>query len=82
MPADRCAVVLFSEMLPDFWCVAVAVQRNRALLHSAGGQGEKKLHAPRSGCLLIRGASDVSPAAARDSSVHSSLGERGVDASD
>lgn len=38
--------------------------------------------APRSGCLLLRDASNVSPAATHDSSVSSNFGERGVDASD
>lgn len=71
-----------SEMLPNFCCIAAAVQQNRASLCSGVGQAEKKLYAPRSGWLFIRDASNVSPTATHDSSLYSNFMERGIDASD
>ena len=71
-----------SEMLPNFCCIAAAVQQNRALLCSGLGQEEKKLYALRSGCLLIRDASNVFPTATHNGSEYGSFGESGIDASD
>lgn len=82
MQADHCALSSICEMLPHFCCIAAAVQHNGALLCSGVGQAEKKLDAPRSGCLLIRAASNVSPTAIHSSSEYSNFGERGIDASD
>lgn len=71
-----------SEMSPNFCCIAAAGQQNGAWLCSGVGQEEKKLYVPRSGCLLIRDTSNVSPAAIHDSFVYRNFGERGIDASD
>lgn len=43
---------------------------------------KKKLYALRSGCLLIRDASNVSPTATHNGSEYGSFGESGIDASD
>lgn len=67
-----------SEMLPNFCCIAAAVEQNRALLGRGMGQEEKKLYTPRSGCLLFRDASHVSPTAPHNSSEYSDFGERDV----